>query len=162
MQSNAYGSAGCGLGKQKRFRQGQILKLIASEAISSQDELRLRLAHVKLRVTQATLSRDIAELHLVKTAQGYKPLETNGEEVAGSLAPLARAVREYLLDVRPADNLLVLKTPPGGAQALAAAVDAERLREVAGTIGGDDTVLVITPSRAARTAVQHRLEAMLR
>jgi transcriptional regulator of arginine metabolism len=75
---------------------------------------------------------------------------------------LARAVREYLLDVRPADNLLVLKTPPGGAQPLAAAVDGERLREVAGTIGGDDTVLVITPSRAARTAVQQRLEAMLR
>jgi len=67
-----------------------------------------------------------------------------------------------LLDVRPADNLLVLKTPPGGAQPLAAAVDGERLREVAGTIGGDDTVLVITPSRAARTAVQQRLEAMLR
>ncbi len=56
-------------------------------------------------------------------------------------------MREYLLDVRPADNLLVLKTPPGGAQPLAAAVDSERLREVAGTIAGDDTVLVITPSR---------------
>jgi transcriptional regulator of arginine metabolism len=150
------------LGKQKRFRQGQIVKLIASEAISSQDDLRRRLAQMKLRVTQATLSRDISELRLVKTAQGYKTLEPTSEDGAGALAPLARAVREYLLDVRPADNLLVLKTPPGGAQALAAAVDGERLREVAGTIGGDDTVLVITPSRSARTAVQHRLEAMLR
>ena len=117
---------------------------------------------MKLRVTQATLSRDIAELKLVKTAEGYKPLKPTHEDGAQSLAPLARAVREYLLDVRPADNLLVLKTPPGGAQPLAAAVDGERLREVAGTIGGDDTVLVITPSRAARTAVQQRLEAMLR
>ena len=134
--------------------------MIASEAISSQDELRRRLAQVKLRVTQATLSRDIAELKLVKTAEGYKPLKPAHED--GALAPLARAVREYLLDVRPADNLLVLKTPPGGAQPLAAAVDGERLREVAGTIGGDDTVLVITPSRAARTAVQQRLEALLR
>jgi transcriptional regulator of arginine metabolism len=71
-------------------------------------------------------------------------------------------VREYLLDVRAADNLLVLKTPPGGAQPLAAAVDSERMSEVAGTIAGDDTVLVITPSRPARTAVQQRLEAMLR
>jgi transcriptional regulator of arginine metabolism len=148
------------LASQKRFRQGQILKLIASEAISSQDELRRRLAQVKLRVTQATLSRDIAELKLVKTAEGYKPLKPAHQD--GALAPLARAVREYLLDVRPADNLLVLKTPPGGAQPLAAAVDGERLREVAGTIGGDDTVLVITPSRAARTAVQQRLEALLR
>jgi transcriptional regulator of arginine metabolism len=119
---------------------------------------------LKLRVTQATLSRDIAELKLVKTAAGYKPLESAAadEETAPPLPPLARAVREYLLDVRPADNLLVLKTPPGGAQPLAAAVDSGRLRGVAGTIGGDDTVLVITPSRAARTAVQQQLEAMLR
>ncbi len=146
----------------KRFRQGQILKLINGEAISSQDELRRRLAHLKLRVTQATLSRDIAELKLVKTAAGYKPLGQAGDEAAPSHAFLVRAVREYLLDVRAADNLLVLKTPPGGAQPLAAAVDSERMREVAGTIAGDDTVLVITPSRPARTAVQQRLEAMLR
>jgi transcriptional regulator of arginine metabolism len=150
------------LASQKRFRQGQILKLIASEPIVSQDDLRRRLAQIKLRVTQATLSRDIAELKLVKTADGYKPLEPAHENGAQALAPLARAVREYLLDVRPAENLLVLKTPPGGAQALAAAVDGERLREVAGTIAGDDTVLVITPSRAARSVVQQRLGAMLR
>ena len=150
------------MGKQKRFRQGQILKLISSEAISSQEDLRRRLAQLKLRVTQATLSRDITELKLVKTAQGYKPLEPATEDGAAVLPPLVRAVREYLLDLRPADNLLVLKTPPGGAQPLAAAVDSERLSEVAGTIGGEDTVLVITPSRAARVAVQQRLEAMLR
>ncbi len=116
---------------------------------------------MKMRVTQATLSRDISELKLVKTASGYKPLAAR-DEAAPPMAPLARAVREYLLDVRPADNLLVLKTPPGGAQPLAAAVDGDKMREVAGTIGGDDTVLVITPSRAARTAVQQRLEALLR
>jgi transcriptional regulator of arginine metabolism len=151
------------LATHKRFRQGQILKLITSEAISSQDELRRRLAHIKLRVTQATLSRDIAELKLVKTAGGYKSLAPASEDsTPPKMSPLARAVREYLLDVRPADNLLVLKTPPGGAQPLAAALDSERLPEVAGTIAGDDTVLIITPSRPARTAVQQRLEAMLR
>ena len=137
------------------------MRLIASEAIASQDDLRKRLAQMKLRVTQATLSRDIAELKLVKTAEGYKPLKPGSEESV-SLPPLARAVREYLLDIRPADNLLVLKTPPGGAQALAVAVDSERFHEVAGTIGGDDTVLVITPSRAARAAVQQRLEALIK
>jgi len=68
------------LASQKRFRQGQILKLIASEPIVSQDELRRRLAQIKLRVTQATLSRDIAELKLVKTADGYKPLEPAHED----------------------------------------------------------------------------------
>ena len=86
----------------------------------------------------------------------------SSEDSAPQPALLARAVREYLLDVRPADNLLVLKTPPGGAQPLAAALDSERLGDVAGTIAGDDTVLIITPSRAARTVVQQRLEAMLR
>ena len=74
--------AGYGLAAQKRFRQGQILKLITSEAISSQDELRRRLAQMKLRVTQATLSRDIAELKLVKTAAGYKPLGAAADEAA--------------------------------------------------------------------------------
>ena len=149
------------MGKQKRFRQGQIIKLISGETILSQADLQRRLAQLKLRVTQATLSRDIAELKLVKTAEGYKSLQSNGDE-SSSLQPLVRAVRDYLLDFRPADNLLVLKTPPGGAQPLAAAMDSQRLPGVAGTIGGDDTVLVITPSRAARTAVQQRLEAMLR
>ncbi len=149
------------MGARKRFRQGQILKLLSGEAISSQDELRRRLAHLKLRVTQATLSRDFHELKLVKTADGYKPLTAVAEEAA-SLPPLARALREFLLDLRPAANLLVLKTPPGGAQPLAAAVDAERFREAAGTIAGDDTVLIITPSRAARAAVQKRMEDLLR
>jgi transcriptional regulator of arginine metabolism len=150
------------LDKHKTFRQGQILKLVSGEAIASQDELRKRLVQRKLRVTQATLSRDIAELKLVKTAAGYKPSQPAGETATTQPPPLERAVRAYLLDVRPADNLLVLKTPPGGAQPLAAAVDSGKLRGVAGTIGGDDTVLIITPSRAARTAVQHQLEAMLR
>jgi transcriptional regulator of arginine metabolism len=150
-----------GLNAQKRFRQGQILKLITSEPISSQDELRRRLSHVKVRVTQATLSRDMSELKLVKTAAGYKPL-TNGGEAAAPMPPLARALREFLVDLRPAFNLLVLKTPPSGAQPLAAALDAEKFKEVAGTIAGDDTVVVITPSRQARAAVQKRMEDLLR
>jgi transcriptional regulator of arginine metabolism len=149
------------LNAQKRFRQGQILKLVASEPISSQDELRRRLSHLKMRVTQGTLSRDMSELKLVKTAEGYKPL-VNGEEAASPMPPLARALKDFLVDVRPAYNLLVLKTPPSGAQPLAAALDAEKFKEVAGTIAGDDTVLVITPSRQARTAVQKRMEDLLR
>jgi transcriptional regulator of arginine metabolism len=145
----------------KRYRQGQILKLISSDAISSQDELRKRLAHLKLDVTQATLSRDLRELKLVKTAAGYKPLMV----VAGDAAPLsalARALSEFLSDVRAAANMLVLKTPPGGAQPLAAAVDAEHFSEVVGTIAGDDTVLIITPSSRQRAAVQKRIQELLR
>lgn len=149
------------MGAQKRFRQGQILKLIAAESIPSQDELRRRLAQMQVRVTQATLSRDLRELQLVKTGSGYKPLSAVADERA-SLPPLTHAVREFLLDLRAAQNLLVLRTPPGGAQPLAAAVDAKQWKEVVGTIAGDDTILIVTPSHRARLSVQERLEGLLR
>jgi len=97
----------------------------------------------RLRVTQATLSRDLQELKLIKTTEGYKTGSALPDE-STSVAPLTRALREFLLDIRPAENLLVLKTPPSGAQPLAAAVDAAKFPEIAGTIAGDDTVLIIT------------------
>jgi transcriptional regulator of arginine metabolism len=99
---------------------------------------------------------------LVKTAEGYKPLSAANAEESSPVRGLARALKEFLLDIRPAQNMLVLKTPPGGAQPLAAAVDAEHWKEVAGTLAGDDTVLIITPSRTARAAIQKRVEEMLR
>ena len=146
------------MGAQKKFRQGQILKVIGSEAISSQDDLRRRLNHLGMRVTQATLSRDLQELHLVKTASGYKPLVAEEQP----LAALERALREFLTDLRPAQNLLVLKTPPGGAQPIARALDVEHWKEISGTIAGDDTVLIITPSSRTRLIVQKRMEEMIR
>lgn len=145
----------------KRFRQGQILKLVAGEPIANQHELRRRLAHLKLRVTQATLSRDLRELRLLKTPEGYKPVSAVAEESA-PVHPLTRALKEFLLDIRPAENLLVLKTPPGGAQTLAAALDAEKFAEVAGTVAGDDTILIVTPRRKARENLQKKLEALVR
>ncbi len=149
------------MGVQKRFRQGQILKLVTGSEIASQDELRRQLGHMGVRVTQATLSRDLRALRLVKTTQGYRPLAAAGEE-ANALPTLAHALREFLLDMRPAQNMLVLKTPPGGAQPLAAAMDAEHWKEIAGTLAGDDTILIITPSRSARAAIQKRMEELLR
>jgi transcriptional regulator of arginine metabolism len=151
------------MGAHKRFRQGQILKLLASQHVASQDELRRRLVHLGVRATQATLSRDLRELRLVKTAEGYRALSAAVAEEASPLAAtLSRAVKEFLLDLRPAQNMLVLKTPPGGAQPLAAAVDAERWKEVAGTLAGDDTVLIIAASRAGCNTVRKRLEELLR
>ena len=145
----------------KQFRQGQILKVLAAEPVANQDELRRQLIHLGLRVTQATLSRDLRELRLVKTAEGYQALSDAAVEESPAVSRLARAVKSFLVDIRPAQNMLVLKTPPGGAQPLAAAVDSERWKEVAGTLAGDDTVLIITPSRKARAAVQKRVEEML-
>src|ERR1700723_1140159 len=140
------------MGAHKKFRQGQILKLLTGEAVASQDDLRRQLIHLGVRVTQATLSRDLRELRLAAAKA----------DESSPVPALARALKEFLLDIRPAQNMLVLKTPPGGAQPLAAAVDSERWKEVAGTLAGDDTVLIITPSRSARAAIQKRVEEMLR
>src|SRR5438094_6835237 len=144
----------------KTFRHGQILRLVSGERIANQDDLRRRLASQKLRVTQATLSRDLQELKLVKTPEGYRQASALPEESAPT-APLARALGEFLLDIRPAENLLVLKTPPSGAQPLAAAVDAAKFQELAGTIAGDDTVLIITPTKRQRESLQQKIESFV-
>ena len=144
----------------KTFRHGQILRLISDASISNQEELRRRLAAQKLRVTQATLSRDLQELRLVKTQEGYRTAAGLPEESNG-LPSLARALGEFLLDIRPAVNPLVLKTPPSGAQPLAAAVDAAKFPETAGTIAGDDTVLIVTPDKKSRESLQRRIESLV-
>ena len=145
----------------KTFRHGQILRLVSGERIGNQEELRRRLAAQKMRVTQATLSRDLQELRLVKTQEGYKQASALPEEPT-PLPPLARALAEFLLDIRPAENLLVLKTPPSGAQPLAAAVDAAKFEETVGTIAGDDTVLIISTSRKTRESLQRKIEALVK
>ena len=126
----------------KTFRQGQILKLIRSGQIHTQEELAKDLQNTGVSATQVTLSRDIRELALVKTARGYA-------EAAPAAAPagpdFATIARESLLDVRVAQNLLVLRTPPAMANPLASALDHAEWPEVAGTIAGDDTVLVVAP-----------------
>jgi transcriptional regulator of arginine metabolism len=142
----------------KTFRHGQILRLVSAERISNQEDLRRRLAQQRMRVTQATLSRDLHELKLVKTSEGYRAGAASPDESA-ALPPLTRALREFLLDIRPAENLLVLKTPPSGAQPLAAALDGAKFPEIAGTIAGDDTVLIITPTRKSRESLQKEIES---
>jgi transcriptional regulator of arginine metabolism len=144
----------------KTFRHGQILRLISDAAITNQGELRRRLDAQKLRVTQATLSRDLQELRLVKTHEGYRPAAALPEDSNG-MPSLARALGEFLQDIRPAVNLLVLKTPPSGAQPLAAAVDAAKFPETAGTIAGDDTVLIITPNKKSRESLQKKIESLV-
>jgi transcriptional regulator of arginine metabolism len=144
--------------KQKTFRQGQILKLIHREAVESQDDLRRRLRNGGMRVTQATVSRDLHELKLVKTERGYQTLPATSAMVP----TLFHTAREQVRDLRPAQNLLVIKTPPGGAQSLGAALDAEGWPEVMGTVAGDDTVLVVCGSLRQRIAVQKGIADMLR
>ncbi len=148
---------------EKVQRHNRILSLVQHETVRSQRELRRRLHTLGFHVTQATLSRDLKELRLVRTPSGYKPLPGTPEATA-TAAPtgLARAVHDFLLEVRPAANLLVLKTAAGAAPALAAALDNEQRPEVVGTIAGDDTVLVITPSRKKAIAVEKHIREVAR
>jgi transcriptional regulator of arginine metabolism len=140
----------------KSFRQGQILKLIRQKEICTQEELARELAQVGVQTTQVTLSRDIRELRLVKTPEGYKqlPAERSGPD-------LADAVEEYLHDIRVAQNLVVLRTSPGNANSLAIALDHEELDEVVGTVAGDDTVLVITPDCNAADKFRGRMLSLI-
>lgn len=149
----------------KRLRHGLILRILTEREVHSQDELRHILRQRRLRVTQATLSRDLHELGLVKTTRGYQALAAAAQQeptAAPVPATLERALAEFLLEVRGAQNLLVLKTPPGSASVLGAAIDAEHWKEIVGTIAGDDTLLVITTSRAAARAVTERIAEMTR
>src|SRR5512147_1274476 len=99
----------------KRTRQNTLLELVQQQPYRNQDELRRALARRGFDVTQATLSRDIHELGLVKTTDGYAVQE--GEQLTdSSLPPAIRLVREFVLSVKEAQNLLVIRTAPGSAQ----------------------------------------------
>src|SRR2546430_17377297 len=135
--------------------------MVSGEALPTRAAFRRRLVSLRPRATRPLLWGVLRKLKLVKTPEAYRRPATISEEVP-PLPPLARALREFLIDVRPAENLLVLKTPPSGAQPLAAAVDASKFPEIAGTIAGDDTVLIITPSRKTRAALQQKTEALLK
>ncbi len=137
----------------KRYRQSAILELVAHQAICSQDDLGHRLRARGFHATQATISRDIKELQLVKRAVDgayERPGATVGGRERADVA-VRRAIAEYLQRVDQVQQLLVLRTDPGQAQPLALAIDRAELPEVVGTVAGDDTILLITRhARAGR------------
>jgi transcriptional regulator of arginine metabolism len=139
----------------KLSRHTAIRDLVASDEIASQEELRRMLYKRGHRVTQATLSRDMHELRLVKTSQGYKLPQ--GEVAEAFLPSIERLIHEFVYDVKTAQNMVVVKTSAGSAQPVSAAIDAEEWEEVIGTIGGDDTILVITPDHKVAEKLAKRI-----
>ena len=133
-------------------RQAAILELVGREAIHSQEQLRRRLRAQGFDVTQATLSRDIRDLGLVKRAADSAYQRSQVDVVAPPSAGVAlqRLLSEYASSVDRVQQLVVVRTGPGQAQPLALAIDRARLPAVVGTLAGDDTILVI--SRDARRA----------
>ena len=140
----------------KSYRQGQILKLIRGKRIATQDELAQDLKTQGIAATQVTLSRDIRDLRLVKTREGYKEMAPEDQGPQFSLL-----AGEFLRDVLRAQNLVILKTSPGHANSVAVALDNEGWPEVVGTIAGDDTILVIASDNPTAEAVQEKLLSLL-
>jgi transcriptional regulator of arginine metabolism len=143
----------------KTLRQRAILDALRTGPVANQEELQRALRKRGFKVGQATLSRDIHDLNLAKTGEGYALPQ--GEGSAGPLPPVQRLVREFVLDVRPAQNLLVVNTIVGSAQPVAAALDAQEWEEMVGTLAGDDTILIVCPDKDAAKKLAARIEEML-
>lgn len=148
----------------KHYRQSAILDLVTQEAIASQDQLRRRLRAKGFNATQATISRDIKELGLVKRAAdgAYRRPGAEPDQRGSTDAAVRRAVADYLRRLDLVQQLIVLRTDPGLAQPLALAIDRAELAEVVGTVAGDDTVLVITRHARAGREVTRLFEGWAR
>ena len=129
--------------------------MIRSHAVHTQEDLAKFLRSVGIDSSQVTLSRDVRELRLVKTPEGYREI---GRESGPQFELLAG---EFLQDVKIAQNLVVLKTAPGHASSIAVALDNAEWPEVVGTVAGDDTILVITPDNSTAAKVSRRFLALL-
>jgi transcriptional regulator of arginine metabolism len=144
----------------KTLRQRAILESLKHGTFASQEDLQRLLRKRGFKVGQATLSRDVRDLNLSKTSRGYSIPQ--GELGAGAaLPPVSRLVREFVLDVRSAQNLLVVKTIIGSAQPVAAALDEADWSEVVGTIAGDDTIMIVCPDKDDAHKLARRIEEML-
>jgi transcriptional regulator of arginine metabolism len=147
----------------KRDRHRTILQIVDSAPIGSQEELRQQLLTRGMEVTQSTLSRDLHELRLarVPTDDGmrYVPTESGAESEQGRMA-LETLLPQLFDRIDGVGELIVLHTLPGGAQPVAAAFDAAHWPDVLGTVGGDDTIIIVCRSPAAREQLTRKIERL--
>jgi transcriptional regulator of arginine metabolism len=135
-------------GSGKARRQQTILDIVERERLASQEEIRVRLEEFGIGATQSTISRDIEELGLARVhdpggVRYVVPGETNGPAGAAPTGLLRRLLDEFALSVVRSDAGVLIRTPPGAAPALAEGIDRVGLADVAGTIAGDNTILVL-------------------
>ncbi|CAA7602108.1 Arginine repressor, C-terminal [Acididesulfobacillus acetoxydans] len=148
----------------KTRRQMKIQELITQEAVHTQEELADKLRQAGFEVTQATVSRDIKELGLVKVAG-------QNEEYHYALAPvshpinyserLKRLAREAVVSVNSSENIILIRTIPGNAHALAELIDNSEWKDIIGTVAGDNTILMVVKPKEATPAVMARLERLM-
>lgn len=146
----------------KRKRHAAILELVDATPIGSQEELRVLLRARGWDVTQSTLSRDLRELRLarVPTLDGVRYAIADGALSSAARPALDALLPQLLTRVDGVGELIVLRTVPGGAQPVASALDGEAWPDVLGTVGGDDTILVVCRSSGARERLENRLRKL--
>lgn len=149
----------------KQLRQRAIRDLVDQRAIHTQQELAAALRERGFRATQATVSRDVAELGLGKADREGRvafvlPARLREAEASGE-DRLRRLLQDLPVEIRAADLLLIVKTLPGSAHAIAAALDRTRWPEIVGSIGGDDTVFIATGDRKSLGRLRDRLSALV-
>ena len=148
----------------KKLRQSRILQVVAEKNIETQSDLVDALMATGIDVTQATVSRDIKELGIVKVmtgdgAQKYVALTHSGEVTAGRMK---RVFSEAVVSINNSQSLVVIKTLPGMAQGAASALDSMYLDEILGTLAGDDTIFIATHSAEMAVSLRQKLNAMTR
>jgi transcriptional regulator of arginine metabolism len=137
--------------RTKTERLQAIRQIIETKDISTQEDLMVELEKMGFEVTQATISRDISDLGLLKVRLVYS---------LPQIERLRSLLGEFMTSIERAENQVVLKTTPGTAQAVAAAIDAVQWPEVLGTVGGDDTILLITRGKAEAAEISERTEKL--
>lgn len=142
------------------YRRNKILEILRAEHVATQAELKHKLERRGIHVTQATLSRDLEEMRVNKTREGYRLAEA----VVPTSPPqpaLTIILKEFLRDVRLASNLVIVKTHPGNAHSVAVSLDAESWPDVSGTVAGDDTIFIATPGRREAARVRKKILDLL-
>ncbi len=138
----------------KKARQGKIVELVRRQSIRSQQELSRHLQAASIPVTQATLSRDIRDLSLIKVRGRYQLSVEVPQEASNSL--LRRTFEQYVLSTGISGNIVVIRTSPGNAHSVGVVLDAAGWPEILGTVAGDDTIFVLArSSRSARNVLRN-------
>ncbi len=148
----------------KARRQMKIQAIITKEAIHTQEELAERLRQEGFDVTQATVSRDIKEMGLIKVPTSdddYRYAVPGSAQPTNSPERLKRRMRETVVTVNDSENLIVIRTIPGNAQALADLIDKSNWEEVIGTVAGDDTILLIVKPLSAVPTIRARMARLM-
>ncbi len=153
--------------KVKEKRQSQILKLISSTEVETQEEITLYLQNLGFKVTQATVSRDIKDLNLVKTSgvqKRYKYMASDqiSAEIPDRKDRFSALVRDGVVDVRAAQQIVVIRCHSGMAPAVAAVIDGVEHPEIIGSIAGDDTIFLAAESLDAAVALQNEFRQIIK